>query len=62
MLDVVVEEQDHLGAKRQQIKVVYRVVFFSENNGFYLAVNPEDYRRVVRPSRWESEEAQEARR
>jgi hypothetical protein len=62
MLDVVVEEQDHLGAKRQQITVVYRVVFFSENNGFYLAVNPEDYRRVVRPSRWESEEAQEARR
>ena len=37
-------------------------VFFSENNGFYLAVNPEDYRRVVRPSHWESEEAQEARR
>lgn len=36
--------------------------FFSENNGFYLAVNPEDYRRVVRPSHWESEEAQEARR
>ena len=36
--------------------------FFSENNGFYLAVNPEDYMRVVRPRRWESEEAQEAGR
>ena len=27
-----------------------------------LGVNPEDYRRVVRPCRWESEEAQKARR
>jgi len=36
--------------------------FFSENNRFYLAVNPKDYMRVVRPSRWESEEAQEARK
>jgi hypothetical protein len=36
--------------------------FFSDNNGFYLAVNSEDYRRVVRPRRWEREEAREASR
>ncbi|CAC5373349.1 unnamed protein product [Mytilus coruscus] len=35
--------------------------FFSENNGFWLANKPDDYRKIINPSRRESTEAKEAR-
>ena len=35
--------------------------FFSENNGFWLAMKPDDYRRIITPSRRDTVEAQEAR-
>ncbi|XP_071171078.1 uncharacterized protein [Mytilus edulis] len=35
--------------------------FFSENNGFWLANKPDDYKKIINPSRRESTEAKEAR-
>jgi hypothetical protein len=35
---------------------------FSENNGLYMVVHPDDYRRVAIPNRWESEESKEAKK
>ena len=35
---------------------------FSDNNGIYMVVYPDDYRRVALPSRWKSEEAYGSKR